>query len=1073
MENDRTWPGRLKGGPWEGDDPCRILAETVSDAIVTIDEDGTILFINPAAEGIFGYALDHLFGSSLTILLPDGLCPLCLGDAGRCVSPGRPRARWVGMELLGLHSSGREIPLEVSFGEFTSGGRRYFTGIIRDISARLRAERRLAAQHAVTRVLAESDSLSQAAPRILRTLCEHLGWELGALWAVEREAGVLRAVEIWHAAGVSAEEFERRSRELSLGPGVGLSGRVWQSGEPVWLVDVLADENFPRVAVAAKAGLRAAFAFPVTLGAQVLGVVELFSREVREPDADLLALVASVGSQTGQFIERERAEGALRRANEELERRVAERTAELFEANVRLKGEIAEREQSEKALRASEERFRRFSEASSEGIVVHSGATILEANSTAARLCGYEPDEAVGMPLLTFAAPEYHETLLRNISNGIETTCEVVAVRKDGSTFPVELTGKNCEYKGRSARLVLFRDITERKQAEESLRQSARDYRMLFEQAHDAICVFTPEGEIVLDVNRRACEMYGFSRAEFVGMSLEAISKDVSRGKLRIAETLEKGDYFNFETVQYRKDGTEMFLEINAAAVNYQGVRAILSINRDVTERKHAEEALRRAEEKYRGIFENAVEGIFQSTPDGRFIDVNPAMARMYGYVSPAEMIAGRTDIARQHYVDSHRREEFRRLIEERGVVRGFESEVYRKDGSTFWTSESVRTVRGAGGEVIYYEGTVEDITARKHAEEAVKASREELSLVMNSVDEIVYRGKFDQGPLDYRLTQINSKTDSLLGYQAGEFVSDPSVWLENIHPDDRPVIVEQMGRLTRGELVTWAYRFRHKHTGEYRWLEDRITPEFNGEGAVVGFFGAARDITERKRAEEERAQLLRRLVAAQEEERRRIALELHDRLGQFSTALMLGLKSLKDSGELPAGSGGRVEGLTDLTDQLGQEIHRLAWELRPSSLDDHGLEAALANYLEEWSTRSGVAVDFHSTGSEDRRLPAEVETVVYRIAQEALTNVVRHAGARHVGVLLERGQRRVRIFIEDDGRGFNVREVLKTPETQRRMGLVGMHERARMVGGVIEIESSDFGTTVFLSIPIEPGEGE
>src|SRR5207248_2403551 len=220
------------------------------------------------------------------------------------------------------------------------------------------------------------------------------------------------------------------------------------------------------------------------------------------------------------------------------------------------------------------------------------------------------------------------------------------------------------------------------------------------------------------------------------------------------------------------------------------------------------------------------------------------------------------------------------------------------------------------------------------------------------------------------------------------------------------------------------------------------------------------------KRAELERAELLRQLVTAQEEERRRIALELHDQLGQDVTALMLGLKALEDSGAQPHDE--RLTQLMQLTDQLGREAHRLAWELRPSALDDLGLQATLKNYLEDWAKRCDLVADFHGDTLADRRLPPPVETAVYRIVQEALTNVSKHAQAQHVSVLLEYRQGRLLVIVEDDGRGFDTDEVLRAANTERRMGLIGMHERVRLVGGELEIESAPgAGTTVYVRVPI------
>src|ERR1044071_10007419 len=151
--------------------------------------------------------------------------------------------------------------------------------------------------------------------------------------------------------------------------------------------------------------------------------------------------------------------------------------------------------------------------------------------------------------------------------------------------------------------------------------------------------------------------------------------------------------------------------------------RNLIELERSVGSHQRAEEALRQAEEKYRSIFENVMEGIFQTTPDGHYLSANPMLARIYGYDTPGELIATISDIEHQIYVQPGRREEFIRLIQQNGIVSKFESQVYRKDGSVIWISENARVVRDGQGKVLYYEGTVEDITERKRAEQALRDS--------------------------------------------------------------------------------------------------------------------------------------------------------------------------------------------------------------------------------------------------------------------------------------------------------------------------------------------------------------
>jgi signal transduction histidine kinase len=229
-------------------------------------------------------------------------------------------------------------------------------------------------------------------------------------------------------------------------------------------------------------------------------------------------------------------------------------------------------------------------------------------------------------------------------------------------------------------------------------------------------------------------------------------------------------------------------------------------------------------------------------------------------------------------------------------------------------------------------------------------------------------------------------------------------------------------------------------------------------------------EIIERSRVEGARKELLRRLVSAQEEERRRLARELHDQTGQHLTALLLGLKALEDQTPDPSRARSRLQQLQALAEQIGEGVHHLAFELRPPSLDDLGLQAALVNYLEEWSQRCGVGVEFHDTGMGSGRLPSAIETALYRVVQEALANVARHAHAHRVGIVLERHHRQLTVVVEDDGMGFEVETVLNAASPAGQLGLLGMQEQ---VGGTWAIESTPGkGTTVLARVPLS-GETE
>jgi two-component system sensor histidine kinase UhpB len=231
--------------------------------------------------------------------------------------------------------------------------------------------------------------------------------------------------------------------------------------------------------------------------------------------------------------------------------------------------------------------------------------------------------------------------------------------------------------------------------------------------------------------------------------------------------------------------------------------------------------------------------------------------------------------------------------------------------------------------------------------------------------------------------------------------------------------------------------------------------------------YGVAADIEPRKAAEAERGELLRRLSEAQENEQRRIARELHDQVGQTVTGLSLGLKSLERLlGNGAEGEAGRhVQWLQSLASEIGRDIHRAAVDLRPTALDDVGLREALATLLRQWTLRHGIRSDFQVLG-ESVRLPAAVETAIYRIVQEALTNVLKHARASTVSVSLEQRTEEVRVIIEDDGVGFDG-EAEFSPPAKPRLGLSGIRERLSLLRGSLTLETSPgSGTTLYVYIP-------
>lgn len=269
----------------------------------------------------------------------------------------------------------------------------------------------------------------------------------------------------------------------------------------------------------------------------------------------------------------------------------------------------------------------------------------------------------------------------------------------------------------------------------------------------------------------------------------------------------------------------------------------IADLEKAETERVLTEKALRESEERYRTIFEHAVEGIFQATPEGSYLSVNPAWAKMCGFSSPEEMIREVTDIAHQLYVNPDDRTKIKRLYEDPGVAKEFEAEFRRKDGGVIWVSITARSVRDENGNILYYEGMIEDITQRKQAEKALRESEEKYRILVEHANEGILVAQ------DGMLRYVNPRLLEFSGYSHGEITSRP--FTDFIHPDDREMVLQHHLRRLKGEEVPKRYLFRIiDKDGQTRWIEnDGVLTTWEGRPATFNFLT---DVTERKHAEEE-----------------------------------------------------------------------------------------------------------------------------------------------------------------------------------------------------------------------------
>ncbi|HEY2156336.1 MAG TPA: PAS domain S-box protein [Isosphaeraceae bacterium] len=489
-------------------------------------------------------------------------------------------------------------------------------------------------------------------------------------------------------------------------------------------------------------------------------------------------------------------------------------------------------------------------------------------------------------------------------------------------------------------------DVTARERAEESLEESRRRMRALFDNTRDAMWLLDDEGRFV-DANPAVCALLGYTREEFLRMRLEDVATAEEQVSVReLWGTILAAGQLSGEFTQVRKDGETRVVDYRAVANILPGLH--LSVNRDITERKRAERELRETDEQVRLLLDSTGEAICGVDLENRCTFCNAACLRLLGYADQADLLG----------------QEMHGLIHHT-----------RPDGKPH-PSEACRIFSAC----LRGEGT--------HAE-----------------DEVLWRADGTSFPAEY--------------------------WS---HPIRRG-----------GEVV----------------------------GSVITFV----DISERCRVEEELREstrglqvLSRRLVEVQEEERRHLARELHDEIGQALTAIGIGLQAVKKA--RPGAVASHLDECIGLVDRAIRQVRHLSLDLRPSMLDDLGLVATLRWYVDRQAQRVGYRARFISDADEIRLDPA-VATAVFRVAQEALTNVARHARARLVRVSVRRRGCGLRLVVRDDGVGFDSGATRRGGSRFAGLGLLGMRERAALLGGRIDIRSQPGrGTRVRLTVPLGPTEG-
>ena len=558
----------------------------------------------------------------------------------------------------------------------------------------------------------------------------------------------------------------------------------------------------------------------------------------------------------------------------------------------------------------------------------------------------------------------------------------------------------------------------------------------------------------------------------------------------RVLERLEP-----IERTVHTKDDFFYLMQISPYRTLEDRIDGVVLAFMDITERHRAEEQFRRA-------VESAPIPMIMQAEDGEVLQISRTWTELTGYtitdVPTFDAWLTRAYGEGADQVRNHMHE----LFKEEHRTLDVEFPIRTRAGAQrYWnfSASSPGTLKDGRRFIV---GMALDITERKDAEEFFRDSDFRLRQMMDSVEDYAILTLDVQGHI-----QIwNYGAERMFGYTAGEVVGQHGAILFTSEDRRREVPLKEMAAARETGRAA-DERWHLRKDGSRFYVSGVLSALHDASGVVTGYVKIARDLTQQREAQEElrrandelesrvrertfelakvnqslrdeiaeriqterdRVRLLRQIVRAQEDERRRIARDIHDQVGQQMTALRLNLATLdqgcSDDEELRK----KLEQTKTIAERLDADVDFLAWEVRPAALDDIGLAEAMGTFVSQWSNHSGVDAQFHTSGLDKERVSRETETNLYRIMQEALNNTMKYAHARHVDVLLERRDNQVVLIVEDDGVGFNP-ENEASAGGDKGMGLIGMRERAALVGGSLEIESKPkAGTTIFARVPVQ-----
>jgi PAS domain S-box-containing protein len=670
-------------------------------------------------------------------------------------------------------------------------------------------------------------------------------------------------------------------------------------------------------------------------------------------------------------------------------------------------------------------------------------------NDGARRNLGYSMDE---LRLLTpiDLKPEYTEETFRNMIRPLVLREKKVHVfetthrRKDGTLYPVEVHLQFVEIVESQTFVAIIHDITERKRTQEQLLFQSS----MLDQVRNAAIATDLDGKITY-WNKFAERLYGWRAEDVLGKQANDLVVPPS-GRTRTSEIrnqIDQTGYWEGEIEFQRKDGTIIPILVTSTLLKDSTGKATgrVGISTDITERKLTEIALHDSEKKYRELVDNLDEVIYEINSAGDVTFINPAIRRVSGY-KPKQIVGKNlTDLIYQGDRDLL----LKRLGElKQGKEYISEYRFISKSGEVRWIQTSSKAIK-EGNNFIGARGTLVDITERKRTQEILQESENRYrDLVEHSQDLVCTHD------LEGRILSANPWAAKVLGYEIDTI----------LHMNIRDILAPEV----RGGVDTYLAKIQKRGfangrlpvqtaAGERRIWEYHNTLRTEGVATPI-VRGMGRDITERKQAEEivrmhtERLQALsKQLLEIQENERRSIARELHDEIGQTLTSLKILLEmSTKAKAENARES---LQEALGLISSLIGRVRNLSLDLRPPALDDLGLVPAIRWHLLHRTEKMGIKAHFKAE-PEEIDVSGEIKTACFRVAQEALTNVLKHSKPQSVEVQVMKRGANLELTVRDDGTGFDADSAFRRAAAGESFGLLGMQERVRLTGGTFVIRS-------------------